>query len=199
MGTLAVLEGGTDEQKKRFLPEVVSGKLILTLAVEEPEAVYDLKFVGARATSNNDGYVISGTKLFVPYAHVADYLLVVARTAGDPGDEQGISVFAVDAKAPGIRLTPVKTIAADKQFQVDFDNVAVSSDDVMGEPNEGFSMVRSVLEKATAIHCVEAAGGAQQELDMTAKYTKEREQFERPKYLRNPVIPFHCIDSYSLV
>ncbi len=180
MGTLAILEGGTEEQKQKFLPEVVSGKLILTLAMEEPDAVYDPKYVSAPATGNNDGYVINGTKLFVPYAHVADYLLVVARTAGVPDDEKGITVFVVDAKAQGINLTPVKTIAADKQFQVDFDNVSVSSDDVLGNPGEGISMVRSVLEKAAAIQCAEAAGGAQQELEMTAKYTKEREQFDRP-------------------
>lgn len=180
MGTLAILEGGTEAQKQKFLPHVVSGKLILTLAMEEPDAVYDPKFVGVRATGNNDRYTINGTKLFVPYAHVANYLVVVTRTAGDPGDEKGITVFVVDAKSPGIRLTPIKTIAADKQFQVDFEDVAVSSDDVIGDLNNGISMVRAVLEKAAAIQCAEAAGGAQQELDMTAKYTKEREQFGRP-------------------
>jgi alkylation response protein AidB-like acyl-CoA dehydrogenase len=105
---------------------------------------------------------------------------LVARTAGNPGDEEGITLFAVDAKAQGINLTPVKTIAADKQFQVDFDNVSVSSDEVIGDPGGGLSVIRSVLEKAAAIQCAEAAGGAQQELDMTAKYTKEREQFDRP-------------------
>ncbi len=180
MGTLAVLEGGTEAQKQRFLPEVAAGKLILTLAVEEPEAVYDPKFTAVRAIADTDGYVINGTKRFVPYAHVADYLLVVARTSGDPGDEEGLAVFVVDAKAPGIGLTPIKTIAADKQYQVDFENVAVSSDDVMGKAGEGLGMVKAVLEKAAAIHCAEAAGGAQQELDMTAKYTKERQQFDRP-------------------
>jgi len=180
MGTLVLLEGGTEAQKERFLPDVASGKLILSLAMEEPDAVYDPRFVGVRATGSQGGYVINGTKLFVPYAHVADYLMVVARTGGEPGDEEGISVFVVDAKAPGIRLTAVKTISADKQFQVEFDNVSVLSDDVVGEPNEGVSLVRKVLEKATVIHCAEAAGGAAQELEMTAKYTKEREQFDRP-------------------
>jgi alkylation response protein AidB-like acyl-CoA dehydrogenase len=180
MGTLAILEWGTEAQKQGFLPEVASGRLILTLAMEEPDAIYDPRFVGVRASPDRDVYVINGTKLFVPYAHVANYLVVVARTAGAPGDEEGICVFVVDAKAPGIRLTPVKTIAADKQFQVDFDNVSVSSDRVIGEAGQGISMVRAVLEKATAIQCAEAAGGAQQELEMTAKYTKERIQFDRP-------------------
>ncbi len=181
MGTLAILEGGTEEQKQEFLPEVASGKLIMTMAVEEPGAVYDPKFVAVRAVPEGDeGYMLNGTKLFVPYAHIANYLVVVARTEGEPGNEEGITVFVVDAKTPGISLTPVKTIAADKQFQVDLDNVSVSSDDVIGELDKGISMARAVLEKATAIHCAEAVGGAQQELEMTAKYTKEREQFDRP-------------------
>jgi len=180
MGTLAFLEGGTESQKKRFLPDVASGKLILTLAMEEAEAAYDPKYVALRAVSSNDGYVLNGTKLFVPYAHAADYLVVVARTWGEPGDERGISVFVVDAKTPGISLTPIKTIAADRQFHVNFDNVLVSSNDVIGERDEGTALVKAVLEKATAIHCAEAAGGVQQELEMTAKYTKDREQFDRP-------------------
>jgi len=141
---------------------------------------YDPKFVGVQAVGKDGGYVISGTKLFVPYASVADYLLVVARTEGVSGDEKGITLFMVDAKASGISLTPMQTIAGDKQFQVDFDNVTVSPDNIVGTPDEGLSLVRSTVEKATVILCAEMVGGAQCELEITAEYCRERVQFDRP-------------------
>jgi len=180
MGTLAIMEGGTDDQKANWLPKIASGKCITAFALEEPEVAYDPKFVGVQAVGKDGGYVISGTKLFVPYASVADYLLVVARTEGVSGDEKGITLFMVDAKASGISLTPMQTIAGDKQFQVDFDNVTVSPDNIVGTPDEGLSLVRSTVEKATVILCAEMVGGAQCELEITAEYCRERVQFDRP-------------------
>ncbi|MBM3132938.1 MAG: acyl-CoA dehydrogenase [Chloroflexi bacterium] len=180
MSTLFILEAGTGEQKRRFLPGVASGDLILTMALDEPGAICDPKFVASRAAPGSGGYVLSGTKLFVPYAHSANSMLVVARTAGNPGDEEGVTVLAVNAGAPGIRLTPMKTIAADKKFQVDFDGLNVSSGDVAGKPGGAVPSLKLALEKATAIQCAEMLGGAQQELEMTAAYTKTRVQFDRP-------------------
>jgi len=180
MGTLAILEGGTEEQKKEILPKVAAGKRILTLAVDELSAVYDPKFIGVQAERRDEGFVINGTKLFVPYVHVADTILAVARTGGEPGSEDGLSLFMVDGKAAGIGLTPIKTIASDKQFQVDFEDVVISSDCVIGELDHGFALIKGVLEKAAVVQCAEAVGGAQHELEMTAEYTKKRKQFDRP-------------------
>ena len=157
---LTLLEAGSEARRAEILPHLAEGKRLLTLAWVEEDGTYAPEGIKLAAQSKEGHYVLSGTKLFVPYAQIADYLLVVARTEGEPGQVQGIAVFVVDAKAKGIRLTPIKTIAADKQFQVDFDNVSVSSDDVIGDPDEGISMARSVLEKSAAIQCAEAAGGA---------------------------------------
>jgi len=180
MGTLAILEGGTEEQKKEILPKVAAGKWILTLAVDEPNSVYDSKFIGVRAERKDEGFIINGTKLFVPYAHVADTILVAARTGGEPGSEDGLSLFMVDGKSAGIGLTPTKTIASDRQFKVDFEGVTIPSDCLIGELHQGCSLIKGVLEKAAAVQCAEAVGGAQQELEMTAEYTKKRVQFDRP-------------------
>lgn len=179
IGAQILVEGGTDGQKETYLSKVTSGDLILTLAWEELEVVNNPAFVSTRVVPAGGGYEINGTKLFVPYAQVADLLLVVARTEGKPGDENGITVFLVNPKTTGIHLTPVKTIAADKQFRVDFEKVQVSSHDVVGEANKGLLLVESVLEKAAALQCVEMVGGAQQELEMTTEYTKTRFQFDR--------------------
>jgi alkylation response protein AidB-like acyl-CoA dehydrogenase len=180
MGTLAILESGTEGQKKAFLLRVASGDLILTVALDEPEAVYAPALSATRALPKANGYSISGTKLFVPYANVADCMIAAARTAGRPGDEKGITLFAVKREDSGIRLTPIKTIAVDRQFQVDLDAVSVTSDDIMGRSDLGATVIRAVLDKATAVQCAEMLGGAQQELEMTAEYTKRRVQFSRP-------------------
>jgi alkylation response protein AidB-like acyl-CoA dehydrogenase len=180
MATLAILEGGSEAQKTALLPKVASGELILTIAAEELEVPYDPLFVSLPATSKGDGYVINGTKQFVSYANVADYILVVARTKGIPGDEKGITVLMVDGKTPGITLTELATISPDRQFQVDFDNVSVSSDQILGGLNQGLALVRATIEKATVLLCAEMVGGAEYQLKATAEYTKEREQFDRP-------------------
>ncbi len=180
MGALPILDWGTEEKKKALLPKVATGELILTMAIAEPEVDYDPRFVATRAVPQDGGYVISGTKLFVAYAHIADYMLVVARTEGAAGNNEGITVFIVDAKTQGINLTPLTTIAADKQFEVVFDKVSVSSGDVLGKLNNGVSLLKASLAKAAAIQCAIMVGGAEQELEMTANHAKTRVQFERP-------------------
>jgi alkylation response protein AidB-like acyl-CoA dehydrogenase len=180
MATLALVAGGTEAQKQWLLPKVVGGELIPTLAIAEREVSNDFRFVSVPAQPKDGGYVIRGTKLFVPYATVADEILVVARTAGKAGDEAGLSIFMVNAKAAGVRCRPLRTIAPDKQFQVDLDSVPVSADRIVGRLNDGFALLKPVLEKAVAIQCAEMVGNAQHELDATAKYTKERMQFDRP-------------------
>ena len=178
--TLALVAGATEAQKESLLPKVASGELIPTLAVAEHEVSNDFRFVSVPAQLKDGGYVIQGTKLFVPYATVAGELLVVARTAGQPGDDAGLSIFMVPATAPGVRCSPLRTIAPDKQFRVDFDGVRVSADRLVGRLNQGLALLQPVMEKAAAVQCAEMVGNAQHELDVTAKYTTERVQFDRP-------------------
>ncbi len=180
MGTLAILEAGTREQKEALLPQAAAGQLMLTLAVEEPEVNYDIKCISVPAVSKDNQYVINGTKLFVPYATVTDYLLVAARTSGTPGEEKGITLFLVDRKAPGISFSSLKTIAADRQFQVDFDNLSVPAGNILGSLDEGCSLIERIQKKGAAIQCAEMVGGAQLEQEMTSEYTKIRHQFDRP-------------------
>ena len=180
LGALPILAWGTEEQKKAFLPRVAAGELFLTLAMAEPKVNEDPRFIATRAMTKDDGFLIHGTKLFVPYAHIADYLLVVARTKGVAGDKKGITVFIVDRKAQGINIAPLITIAADKQFEVKFDKVFVSSNYVLGSLHNGLSLIRETLKKATVLQCAVMLGGAQQEMEMTAEHTKNRVQFERP-------------------
>ncbi len=180
MGSLAILEGGSEDQKKSILPKVAEGNLILAMAVEEPEVNFDMKQISVQAEKKYDGYVINGTKLFVQYPTVADNLIVAARTSGVAGDADGVTLFVVDAKSAGITCFPMKTIASDKQFQVDFNDVAVSADSIVGSHDKAVSLLASVRKKSTALLCAEMVGGALREVEMTAAYTREREQFDRP-------------------
>jgi alkylation response protein AidB-like acyl-CoA dehydrogenase len=181
IAALAVAEYGTEEQKKALLPGVANGETILAIALSEPEVDYDPKWVSASAVRKDDGFEISGTKLFVPYAHVAGYLLVVARTSGSPGDGKGLTVFIVGSKAPGVVIPPpLRTIAGDKQFEAQLDKAFVSSSDVLGELDKGLPIVEAILGRGAAVLCAQMVGGAQQELEITAEHAKTRVQFERP-------------------
>lgn len=181
MGALALLEGGNDALNQEVLPEVAAGSQVLTLALEEPEVAYDPACVALRAAAGDGGgWVLDGTKLFVPYASVADRILVVARTAGAPGDTEGVTLLCVDARAPGITLLPLDGMAGDRPFQVDFQGVRVPAGAAVGTPGGDLPLVRSVLEKGTAIQCAEMLGGAQYELEITAEYGRTRVQFNRP-------------------
>ncbi|MEE8374385.1 MAG: acyl-CoA dehydrogenase family protein, partial [Dehalococcoidia bacterium] len=174
LGALPILEWGSEEQKKALLPRVASGDLMLTLASSEAEVGHDPRFVAATALSRDGGFAVSGTKLFVPYAQLAGYLLVVCRTAGKPGDDDGLSVLVVDRNAGGVKLTALTTIGADRLFEVEFDGTPVSSTDVLGSEGEALPMARSILRKAAALQCAQMVGGAQMELEITAERAKNR-------------------------
>jgi len=180
LGGSPILAAGNEEQKKELLPNIANGEAILTLALLEPSVRYDAAAVKATAEARNGEYVINGTKLFVPDANVADFLLVVARTRETANPEGGITVFLVDAKSPGLGTTLLKTLARDKQCEVVFEDVIVPKENILGELDRGWPIVRDILQKATVAKCAEMVGGAQAALDMAVAYAKERVQFNRP-------------------
>ena len=180
MGTLAIVAGGTEAQKRELLPQIAAGERIVTLAWAEREVATDFRFLSLPAQLEDGETVIRGTKLFVPYATVSDDILVAARTSGKPGNKKGITLFAVSGADPGVRCSPLPTIAPDRQYRVDFDDVQVASDRVVGRKERAFPLLQLVAEQAMAIQCAEMVGGAQHELEVTAAYTKERVQFDRP-------------------
>ena len=180
MGALCILESGAAHHKSDLLPRITQGELVVTPAIAEPEVNYDVTMISTQARKEDDRYVIDGIKRFVPYATVSDCLLVTARTSGIPGDEAGVTLFLVDREAPGIRFSPLQTIAPDKQFDVYLDAVSVDRDSVLGEVGEGCRLLRSVQKRAAALQCAEMVGGARKQLEMTAEYSKLRHQFDRP-------------------
>ncbi len=180
LGGMPVAEWGTEEQRREILPRVCRGEAIMTLALTEPAGRYDAKSVQVKAVEEGDGYVISGTKLFVNDANVADYIIVVARTGEGADGEEGVTLFIVDGKAAGVSTFLLRTIAGDKQCEVTLDKVKVAKSRVLGEVGKGWSMVKRIMEWAALAKAAEMMGGAQQVLEMTVDYAKERVQFDRP-------------------
>lgn len=174
LGGMTILELGKERQKQRLLPMIAKGDLIVTLALAEPETSYGSGEMRVKAMARGDGYVITGTKLFVPDAHIADYIICAARAA------DGATLFLVDAKSPGLSYSLLKTIAGDKQCEVVFNQVKVPKANVLGRAGQGWIQLQSILRKAAVAKCAEMVGGAQRVLEMTIDYVKLRVQFGQP-------------------
>ena len=180
LGTLPILEAGTEAQKQEFLPKIAAGDLIMTLALTEPSARWDADGVQLAAKAEGDSFVLNGTKLFVPDAHVSDYMLVAARTKESANPEDGVTLLLVDSKSPGIEYTVLKTIGSDKQCEVTFNDVRVAKANVLGEVDKGWPIIQGLKPKATVATCAYLVGLAQMDFDISVNYAKERIQFGRP-------------------
>ena len=181
LGGLPILDVGSEEQKQEYLPKLARGEKIFTLALTEPGYQnYDVASIAVKATCDNSDYVINGSKMFVPDAHIADYLLCIARIKEQAEHEEGSTIFLVDAKNPGIDYTVLKTIAGDKLCEVVFDQVRVPRDNILGQVNQGWREVQKTIQRAAVAKCCEMIGNIQQVLEMTLDYAKERKQFGRP-------------------
>ena len=187
---LLLLDAGTNNQKSELLPKISSGEIILALALTEPTNSYEASGVTLKAEAEGDSFVLNGTKLFVSDAHLADYIITVARTK-DSKNEDGITLFLVDGKSAGLKTTLLKSIGGDKQCEVIFDKVKVSRDNIIGELDKGWPIVERTITRAAVGKCAEMVGGGQQVVEMVVAYTKERQQFGR-LIGSFQAIQFHC-------
>jgi len=181
LGALALLEAATENQKADLLPGIASGERIVTLAWTEASGRYTADGISLDAAAQGEGFVLSGTKLFVPDAHVADTLICAARTATLPGEPgEGVSLFLVDGKSPVLSVHMLDTMAGDKQCEVTLDRLRVPRSKLLGEPGQGWPILERVLQQAAVAKCAEMSGGAQKVLDLVIPHAKERVQFGRP-------------------
>ncbi len=175
-----ILAAGTEEQKQKFLPKMINGQAIYTPAFLEKNGSIDASGITAAAIPRGDDYVINGTKLFVQDAHVADYILCVTRTSDSTESEEGITLFMVDAKSPGIRVEVLATMTGEKLCEVVFDNVVVPGNNVIGEVGKGWPVVERMKSEAAVAEAAWMTGGARWVLETSIDYAKERIAFGRP-------------------
>lgn len=176
IGASLLHEMGSDAQKQEYLPKIVAGELLLALALDE-HTTHKPSGIATAAEKVDGGYRLSGNKTFVLDGHVADKLVVVARSAGETDSEQGISLFLVDADARGVEITRTLMVDSRNCARVRLDGVVVSEDALIGAPEAGFAGLDRVLDIARIGLAAEMLGSVQALFDITLDYLKQREQF----------------------
>jgi alkylation response protein AidB-like acyl-CoA dehydrogenase len=187
LGGQILLAMGSEEQRSELLPRIAKGEIVIALALTEPEAGGDTAHMTTTATMAGDEYVISGTKLFVSNAHLADSIIVVAQTG------RGVTLFIVDGKSEGLTCTPLDTFTGERTCLVVFDKVKVHRSRMVGSLDQGgriaelmvagpehYAGVLDIMDRAKIMGCAELMGGAQVALEEAIDFSKQRVQFDKP-------------------
>lgn len=175
VGGLAIAEFGREEQKRSLLPSIARGELILSLGLYDPPGFkFDEGSITTRAEPCEDGFILIGSKTYVPDFEAADRLLCVASTP------RGVSIFILSTDTPGVKGEPLSTIALDKRSDVLLEKVRVTQEQLLGREGQGWEVVDSILKWGGCALSAYAVGAAQNSLDMSLEYAKQREQFGGP-------------------
>lgn len=180
LGGAALRHAAATPMRERLLSGVVEGSNILTLAYLEEQSRHSLTYVTTSARSEGSKYILNGTKSFVLSASSATHIIVSARTAGSPDDSHGITLFAVDAKSPGLRIDAYPTVDGQRAAEVTLANVEVSADHIVGEPHQASSILARTQSEAILALCAEAVGAMEVLYKDTVAYTQQRVQFGHP-------------------
>ena len=176
LGASLIDMAGTSDQKDNHLPSLVAGERIFALALEETSRHAPTR-IATTAAATAGGYTLNGQKCFVLDGHVADVLIVVARTSGGRDDRQGISLFLVPGDAAGVARTRTIMVDSRNAALVTLDNVQVGKDAVLGPVGQGADILETVLDRARACLAAEMLGSAAEAFDRTVQYLKDRKQF----------------------
>jgi hypothetical protein len=176
VATMLLLRAGSPEQQARWLPRLAAGERIATLAVDESSKHRPTQ-LATRATPQAGGWQLSGAKTLVLDGHVADALLVAARSAGQPAERDGISLFLVDRAAPGVEVERTVMLDAHNAARVRFTAVQVPADALLGEAGAGWPALAAALDAGRAAAAAELLGLADAVFERTLAYLKERRQF----------------------
>jgi pimeloyl-CoA dehydrogenase small subunit len=174
----ALNRAGSDDQKSALLPAIAEGSLKMAFAHSERQARYDLNDVVTTAKRAGGGWVLDGSKTVVSHGEAADKLVVSARTSGDRYDEDGITLFLVDAKAPGVAMRGY--LSRDDTRAADISLSNVSDAEVLGEVGGGLAVIKRVVEAGIAATAGETVGAMEAMNEMTLEYSKTRVQFGNP-------------------
>src|SRR5271170_6536257 len=181
LGGAAIAEAGAPAQRRQWLPQIVAGSAKAALAWTEPNLRWDAAGVTLRAHEAGSGFTLSGTKMFVCDAHLADILVIAARTRDGSTMEDGVSLFLVPTGTPGLTASVVPTIdETRKLYEVRLDNIAMPAGALVGDLHQGWLPLSRVIARTTVALAAEMCGGAQQVLDMTVAYAKMRVAFGKP-------------------
>ncbi len=195
---LLIDEGGEEKIKNAYLPAIIGGRKILTVGLRNEEGYYDYAnpALEAKAAAGDGSYRLKGSRLLVPYAQVAEEIVVCAKVNGSR--ESGPTLFLTKASGRGIECTPLKTIPHEKHFAVTYADCLVRAEDMIGLAGKGAEYVEKIMPKLIALKCGEMIGGLSKVVDMTVEYVKQRVQFGRPLGALQ-VVHHYCADMTTLL
>ncbi len=176
LAATALKKLGSDAQKQSNLPNIAAGETLFALAVDEHRKHGPAK-TAMKAEKHGNGFKLSGDKTFVADGHVADKIIVAARSAGSAGEQDGLTLFLIDAKSKGMEIERTQMVDSRNAARIRFDGVEATGDDVLGEVDGGYMALEGVLNAGRAGLAAEMSGSAQQAFEMTVDYLKERKQF----------------------
>ncbi|MSP78929.1 MAG: acyl-CoA dehydrogenase [Dehalococcoidia bacterium] len=177
-GGLTLAAAGSPVQQESILPKLVRGDLLMTLAVGTDHGRLDAGGVQNSAVRQGDGFVLNGIVRLVPDAQTADIILLAARTSQQ--HEEGLTLFLVDAKAPGLSVHPQYTTDGRKVANLEFSSVRVPSTAVVGRVDGAWPIIAAAQRRLTLSLCAEAVGGAGMAMEISVEYAKTRVAFGRP-------------------
>lgn len=176
MGATALSRFGSDAQKGDWLPRIAAGEAITAVAVDEGRKHNPLH-VTTKAERSGNGFKLTGSKSFVAEGHIADMLIVSARTAGGETEEEGISLFLVPQNAVGLKVDRTSMVDSRNSARIELNGVEVDADALLGEVDAGYKPLEGILDAGRAGLSAEMSGSAQECLHQTVEYLKERKQF----------------------
>jgi len=181
-----VLAGGilkhaaNDTQKSDWLAPLIAGELQATLAFVEPQSRYDISNIVTTARQDGDRWHITGNKAYVLNGGTADLLIIPARTAGKPGDHDGVSLFGIAGDVAGLSIRDYETVDGQRAAEVELNDVIVSADKLIGGVNNGYAALQAAIADATLAVSAEAIGIMSVLTEKTIEYCKSRVQFGVP-------------------
>jgi alkylation response protein AidB-like acyl-CoA dehydrogenase len=172
----ALTRGGSEAQKAAHLPKIADGSLLAALAIDEGAKHRPLQ-TKMQAVRSGNGLRLSGAKAFVVDGHTADLLIVAARTAGAAGERTGLTLFLVDPRTKGIAVERTAMVDSHNAARIEFDNVEVNADGVLGEVDQGGALLEGILNIGRGAVASEMVGLSEEVFGRTVTYLKERKQF----------------------
>jgi len=184
---------GTEEQKKYYLPRILSGEDIWCQGFSEPEAGSDLASLRTRAVKDGDDYIINGQKIWTSVAHLSKWMLLLARTDPDAPKHRGITYFILDMRSPGVEVRPLVNMAGGHEFnEVFFDNVSVPKTNIIGEENRGWYAAMSTLDFERS--AIGSAIGLRQTVEDIIRYAREHAEDGSSMLRLNPMLRYELVD-----
>ena len=176
LGAYAISQYGTEEQKKKYLPQIANGEITTAIAIDESSHHNPLN-INTSAVSKDNSYILNGKKVFVVDGASADLLIVVARTSGKTGDSTGLTLFLVENKQPSINVVKLDMADSRNYANITFSDTTIQKENILGDIEAGGEAIENILDIGRIAISAEMLGNTEAAFESTINYLKERKQF----------------------